>query len=67
MVVQFHHLLVYFVEHCRVVVFFRVVMEADHAIFLVNASIDLTIFNLEIIIIIIKKMKIQQTKLGVEK
>lgn len=40
------HLLINFVEHCWVVVFFRVVVEADHAILLVNASIDLTIFNL---------------------
>lgn len=40
------HLLVNFVEHCWVVVFFGVVVEADHAILLVNASVDLTIFNL---------------------
>lgn len=36
-----------FVEHRWVVVFFRVVVETDHAILLVNASVDLTIFNLE--------------------
>lgn len=35
-----------FVEHCWVVVFFGVVVEADHAVLLVNASVDLTIFNL---------------------
>lgn len=40
------HLLIDFVEHCWVVVFFGVVMEADHAILLVNASVDLAIFNL---------------------
>lgn len=38
--------MVNFVEHCRVVVFFRVVVEAYHAVLLVNASVDLTIFNL---------------------
>lgn len=41
------HLLVNFVEHCRIVVFFGVVVETDHAILLVNASVDLTILNLE--------------------
>lgn len=41
------HLLVNFVEHCWVVVFFRVVMEADHTILLVNASVDLAIFDLQ--------------------
>lgn len=46
MFVSYLHLLINFVKHCWVVVFFRVVMEGDHAIFLVNASIDLTIFNL---------------------
>lgn len=40
------YLLIDFVEHCGVVVFFRVVVEADHAILLVNASVDLAIFNL---------------------
>lgn len=40
------HLLVYFVEHCWVVVFFWVVVEADHAVLLVNTGINLTIFNL---------------------
>lgn len=44
--VSYLHLLIDFVKHCWVVVFLRVVMEADHAIFLVNASIDLAIFNL---------------------
>lgn len=44
--VGYPHLLVNFVEHCWVVVFFGVVVEADHAILLVNASVDLTIFNL---------------------
>ncbi len=41
------HLLINFVEHCWVVVFFGVVVEADHPILLVNASVDLTIFNLQ--------------------
>lgn len=40
------HLLIDFVEHCRIVVFFRVVVEADHTILLVNASVDLTVLNL---------------------
>lgn len=44
--VSYPHLLIDFVKHCWVVVFLRVVMEADHAILLVNASIDLAIFNL---------------------
>lgn len=41
------HLLINFVKHSWVVVFLRVVMEADHAILLVNASIDLTVFDLQ--------------------
>lgn len=41
------YLLVNFVEHSRVVVFFWVVVETDHAILLVDTSIDLTIFNLQ--------------------
>lgn len=43
----YFHLLINFVKHSWVVVFLRVVMEADHAILLVNASIDLTIFDLQ--------------------
>lgn len=46
MLVGYLHLLINFVKHCWVVVLLWVVMEADHAIFLVNASVDLTIFNL---------------------
>ena len=40
------YLLVDFVKHCRIVIFFRVVVEANHAILLVNAGIDLPVFNL---------------------
>lgn len=47
MLVRDPHLLVNFVEHCWVVVFFGVVVEAYHTILLVNASVDLTIFNLQ--------------------
>lgn len=43
----YFHLLINFVKHSWVVVFLRVVMEADHAILLVNASIYLTIFDLQ--------------------
>lgn len=43
----YFHLLINFVKHSWVVVFLRVVMEADHAILLINASIDLTIFDLQ--------------------
>lgn len=42
----FLYLLVDFVKHRWVVVFFRVVVETDHAILLINAGVDLAIFNL---------------------
>lgn len=40
------NLLVDFVEHHGVIVLLRVVMETDHAIFLVNTCINLSILDL---------------------